>query len=182
VKPIYLIGGAPGTGKSTLAARLGERLSLDHRIGTGFIRAVVQSQTDIGRDPDLFSMTFEADDPADRLERQARRLLGAVLACVDRARREGTSLVVEGSHLIPSLYSTCPVDRFLVLGGPPPGEYMSRVNGPTHLHRPISERDWVMIRKLDDYYRREADRLAVPILVYRELDAVLDVIAGGILP
>jgi 2-phosphoglycerate kinase len=172
-KPILLLGGAPGTGKSTLAGRLSAHLEMDHRIGTGFIRAVVQSEVSPDEDPDLFSMTFQADDPVAHLEKQALRLRNAVLACVERARREGTSLVVEGSHLIPSLYAGLEMDGFVVLGAPRPGEHLSRLLGPSHANRRISEHDLSRIRSLDLYYRSEAARLGVPVLVYEDLDPVL---------
>ena len=181
-KPVFLVGGAPGAGKSTLAGRLSDRLVVDHRIGTGFIRAVVQSETTVDRDPDLFSMTFQAPDPVAHLEAQATRLRGAVMACIERARRDGTSLVVEGSHLIPSLYRQAPVDLFLVLGAPPPSDHLSRLMGPTHANRRISEPDLSKIRQLDAYYRREASRWDVPLVVYEDLDPVLSLIEGAGLP
>jgi 2-phosphoglycerate kinase len=178
-KPIFLVGGAPGSGKSTLAARLSDRLVVDHRIGTGFIRAVVQSETDVHKDPGLFSMTFQAADPVAHMETQARRLHAAVMACIERARRDGTSLVVEGSHLIPSLYCRAPVDLFLVLGAPAPADHLSRLMGPTHANRRISEPDLSKIRELDDYYRREAERWDVPVMVYEDLDPVLSLFGGA---
>jgi 2-phosphoglycerate kinase len=177
-KPIFLVGGAPGTGKSTLAARLSDRLAVDHRIGTGFIRAVIQSETNADAEPDLFSMTFQADDPVAHVETQARRLRPAVMACVDRARREGTSLVVEGSHLIPSLYQQASVDFFVVLAAPPPADHLSRIMGPTHANRRISEQDLSKIRALDAYYRREAARCNVPVVLYEHLDPVVSLMTG----
>ena len=177
-KPIFLIGGAPGTGKSTLAARVSDRLMVDHRIGTGFIRAVVQSEISAEAEPELFSMTFQADDPVAHLELQATRLQGAVMACVDRARREGTSLVVEGSHLIPALYAGAGVDLFVVLVAPAPEEHLSRLRGPTHVHRKIDASDWSKVQELDRYYRREAERWRVPVMVFEDLEAMIGLLEG----
>jgi 2-phosphoglycerate kinase len=178
-KPIFLVGGAPGTGKSTLAARLSDRLAIDHRIGSGFIRAIVQSEVTPELEPGLFSMTFQSDDPVAHLEAQARRLHRAVTACIDRARREGTSLVVEGSHLIPSLYADAPVDLFVVLAAPAPGDHLSRLRGPTHVNRTISDRDLPKIRELDLYYRQEADRWGIPAVVYDDLGSIIALMDSG---
>ena len=43
---IILIGGASGTGKSTISKELSERLNIIHRIGTGFIREIVRQFID----------------------------------------------------------------------------------------------------------------------------------------
>jgi len=62
-KPIILIGGTAGTGKSTLARELSSRLKIDHRLGTGFMREVLRSETSQAKDPDCPS----ASSPARRV-------------------------------------------------------------------------------------------------------------------
>jgi 2-phosphoglycerate kinase len=172
-KPLVLIGGAPGTGKSTLAHDLSCLLRFDHRIGTGFIRAVLQSEVSPESEPDLFSFTFSSDDPVTNLERQAHRVRPAVLACLERARREGTSLIVEGSHLIPALYAEAAVDLFLVLVAPPGDEHFSRLKGLTHSKRQINDRDWDNVQLLNAYYLDEAKRWGARTVVYgTDLEAV----------
>jgi 2-phosphoglycerate kinase len=163
-KPVILLGGAPGTGKSTLANLLVSRLDLDHRIGTGFIRAILQSEVSEASEPLLFSRTFEAEDPTARVMWQARRIRAAVLACVDRARREGTSLVVEGSHLLPSVYADLPVDVFAILAAPPESEHTRRIGGHRHTQRILGAEDLDAIRQIDKFYRLDADRAGVPVL------------------
>ena len=163
-KPVIFVGGAPGTGKSTLANHLLARLDLDHRIGTGFIRAIVQSQTSREADPLLFSLTFESDDPEFRIMWQARRLQPAVAACVDRARREGTALVVEGSHLVPSVYAELGPDVFAVLSAPAEDDHVARIGGHRHIHRFVSEEGVRRIRQIDEFYRLDARTTGVPVL------------------
>jgi 2-phosphoglycerate kinase len=163
-KPVILLGGAPGTGKSTVANRLMCRLDLDHRIGTGFIRAILQAETTREADPELFSMTFESEDPAGRVIWQARRLRTAVAACVDRAQREGTSLVIEGSHLLPSVYHELPVDAFAILAAPTETEHLSRVDGHRHTRRTVGSEGIHRIRQIDELFCTDAGLTGVPVL------------------
>jgi 2-phosphoglycerate kinase len=163
-KPVILLGGAPGTGKSTVANRLMSRLDLDHRIGTGFIRAILQAETTREAEPELFSMTFESEDPAARLIWQARRLRTAVAACVDRAQREGTSLVIEGSHLLPSVYHKLPADAFAILAAPTETEHLSRIGGHRHTRRTVESEAVRRILQIDELFCTDAGLTGVPVL------------------
>jgi 2-phosphoglycerate kinase len=163
-----LIGGASGTGKSSLAGELSHRFQFDHRLGTGFIRVIIQSQTNAQIEPQLFSHTFAAEDPVANLEWQATRLEGAILACIARARGEGTSLIIEGTHLVPQLYAAAEVDLFFVLAAPSESEHYARLTGSSHTGRRISRRDWLNVRRLNDYYLSEATRYGVASVVYGE--------------
>jgi 2-phosphoglycerate kinase len=167
-KPVVLIGGTAGTGKSSLAKRLCWELDLDHRIGTGFIRAAVCSQTTPERDPELFSFTFRARDPVAHLRVQAERLQPAVLACIRRARDEGTSLVVEGPHLLPSMYAALGADAYVVLAAPDPVQHRERLTGSTHARREISDQDVRNARLIDAHLAAEAARHGVRRLTYGE--------------
>src|ERR1700722_6569504 len=167
-KPIILIGGTAGTGKSRLAQELCSHLAIDHRLGTGFIREIVKSQYSAADCPELHSFTFRSERPVDNLVAQAQRLHAAVAACIERARNEGTSIVLEGNHLIPELYCDAQVDLFVVLSAPAPEEHLRRLRGPSHLKRHLSTDDFNKVRRIDEWLRSEALRHAVPYRPYTD--------------
>lgn len=167
VKPIILIGGTAGTGKTTLASELSWRLGLDHRIGTGFIREIVKSQHREEDCLELYGFTFRSEQPIANIVAQARRLRPAIIACIERARREGTSLLVEGTHLLPSLYHDVIVDLFVVLEAPESEEHKRRLRGPSHLHRQTTEADFANVRLIDQFLGSEAARWGISYEPYR---------------
>lgn len=167
-KPIILVGGTAGTGKSTLARELSSRLGIDHRLGTGFIREVLRSETSQAKDPDLFTFTFRSDNPIKTLIAQARRLQPAILSCIRRARNEGTSLIIEGNHLLPELYSDVNVDLYLVLSAPQLEEHLRRLRGPSHLKRNITAADFRNAVMINEYFRTEAQKRQLPFLLYED--------------
>jgi 2-phosphoglycerate kinase len=167
-KPIILVGGTAGTGKSTLARELSSRLGIDHRLGTGFIREVLRSETSPAKDPDLFTFTFRSENPIKTLIAQARRLQPAILSCIRRARNEGTSLIIEGNHLLPELYSDIDVDLYLILSAPQLDEHLRRLQGPSHLKRNITADDFRNAVMINEYFRAEAQRRQLPFLLYED--------------
>jgi 2-phosphoglycerate kinase len=180
-KPIVLIGGTAGTGKSTLARQLAWEMRFDHRLGTGFLREVAKTYHSAQTAPDLYSFTFRAERPIDHLVAQARLLKPAIDACIARARTEGTSLVIEGNHLIPSLYRDAPADLYFVLSAPPADEHQARLHGQSHARRRLSESDFANVRLLDDYLRAEAVRYGVPLVLYtNNFGQIIDLINAEI--
>jgi 2-phosphoglycerate kinase len=167
-KPIVLIGGTAGTGKSTLARKWAWEMRFDHRLGTGFLREVAKSYISVETAPDLYSFTFRAENPIEHLIAQARVLKPAIDACIARARNEGTSLVIEGNHLIPALYRDAPVDLYIVLSAPRAPEHQARLHGESHSRRRLSEADFANVRLLDDYLCEEAVRYGVPLVLYTD--------------
>ena len=160
-KPIILIGGSAGTGKTTLASELSWQLGLDHRLGTGFIREIVKSQHHKEDCLELHAFTFRSERPIVNIVAQAKRLKPAVIACIERAKHEGTSLLIEGTHLLPSLYHDAPVDLFVVLAAPAAEEHRRRLNGPSHLYRQTTESDLANVRLIDEYLGSEASRCGI---------------------
>jgi 2-phosphoglycerate kinase len=157
-KPIILIGGTAGTGKTTLASEMSWRLGLDHRIGTGFIREIVKSQHRKEDCLELHGFTFRSEQPIANIVAQAQRIRPAIIACIERARREGTSLLIEGTHLLPSLYNNVTADLFVVLAAPEAEEHKRRLRGPSHLLRQTTDADFANVRLIDKFLNAEAAR------------------------
>jgi len=179
MKPVVLIGGPSGAGKSTLARELDCHLGFDHRLGVGFVREVVRSQTDEDRDPMLFLYSFAGPDPTATLVRQAERLQPAVEACIERSHREGTSLVLEGTQLLPALYHDHPhVTHFVVLEAPEGPEHQQRLLGSSHAKRRLDDDTMARISSTNSYYVEQAKLYDVPSCVFRTLEDVLPLMYG----
>ena len=108
---MILVGGATGTGKSTVATEIAYRLGITRVTSTDFIRQTMRAFFSHEFMPSIHYSSFEAaiavpdaDDPlvAGFLE-QSRQVLVGVRASIERALQEGWSMVLEGVHLVPGL-------------------------------------------------------------------------------
>ncbi|MHB8650519.1 MAG: hypothetical protein ACYDBR_10165 [Gaiellaceae bacterium] len=108
---VILVGGATGTGKSTVATELAYRLGITRVTSTDFVRQTMRAFFSHEFMPPIHYSSFEAgaavpdaDDPliAGFLE-QSRNVLVGVRASIERALHEGWSMVLEGVHLVPGL-------------------------------------------------------------------------------
>jgi len=108
---VILVGGATGTGKSTVATEIAYRLGITRVTSTDFIRQTMRAFFSHEFMPAIHYSSFEsglavrdADDPliAGFLE-QSRQVLVGVRASIERALQEGWSMVLEGVHLVPGL-------------------------------------------------------------------------------
>jgi 2-phosphoglycerate kinase len=116
---LLLIGGATGTGKSTIATEAAHRLGITRVTSTDFIRQTMR--TFFSRDfmPSVHYSSFEAQLALTRAEEeesgdaallgfldQTRNVLVGVNAALDRAATERWSTVLEGVHLVPGMVDT----------------------------------------------------------------------------
>jgi 2-phosphoglycerate kinase len=117
---IVLIGGATGTGKSSVATELAYRLGITRVTSTDFIRQTMRAFFSKEFMPSIHYSSFEAGEavatPDDKavdprlvgfLE-QTRNVLVGVRAVVERALQEGFSMVLEGVHLVPGMLPSIP--------------------------------------------------------------------------
>jgi 2-phosphoglycerate kinase len=106
---ILLIGGATGTGKSTVATEVAYRLGITRVSSTDFVRQTMRAFLSPQFMPSIHRSSFDLPD-----EDELRDVLGAfvdqtqnvligVRAVIERALQEGWSLVLEGVHLVPGM-------------------------------------------------------------------------------
>ncbi|CAN5907158.1 2-phosphoglycerate kinase [soil metagenome] len=132
-KPILvLIGGAPGVGKSSLAAELAYRLGIRRVVSSDAIREALRSLISPQLSPSLHRSSFtawrsdllpseqtSAKPKRKRVTRgfqgQAQQLGTALTAIVERSVVEAASVIVEGIHLAPGLLALDGFDDATVL-------------------------------------------------------------------
>src|SRR5438105_3139426 len=117
---VVLIGGATGVGKSTIATQLAARLGIVRVVATDAIREVMRAMFSPELMPTLYTSSFQADaalrEPptksGDALILGFREQTAAVAvglnALIERAALEGTSIIIEGAHVVPGFFD---IDR-----------------------------------------------------------------------
>ena len=121
---IVLIGGATGTGKSTVATEVAYRLGITRVTSTDFVRQTLRAFFSPEFMPSIHYSSFEAgkglrsaeEEEVDPLLHgfldQTRNVLVGVNAAIERSLTEGWSTVLEGVHLVPGM--TNPIGDALV--------------------------------------------------------------------
>jgi 2-phosphoglycerate kinase len=106
---ILLIGGATGTGKSTVATEVAYRLGITRVSSTDFVRQTMRAFLSRQFMPSIHRSSFEIPED-DELQdvlgsfvEQTQNVLIGVRAVIVRALQEGWSLVLEGVHLVPGM-------------------------------------------------------------------------------
>ncbi|HSK16776.1 MAG TPA: hypothetical protein VK915_11485 [Gaiellaceae bacterium] len=110
---VLLVGGATGTGKSTVATEVAHRLGVTRVTSTDIVRQTMRAFFSQKFMPSIHYSSFEAG-PAVRIhegeeadptlvgfKEQTRNVLVGVKAVIGRALEEGYSIALEGVHLVP---------------------------------------------------------------------------------
>ena len=100
---VILVGGATGTGKSTVATEIAYRLGITRVTSTDFIRQTMRAFFSHDFMPSIHHSSFEGDPSIETFLEQSRAVLVGVGAAIERALQEGWSMVLEGVHLVPGL-------------------------------------------------------------------------------
>jgi 2-phosphoglycerate kinase len=153
---ILLVGGATGTGKSTVATEAAHRLGITRVTSTDFIRQTMRAFFSREFMPSVHYSSFDAAAAVPDSETgdptllgfldQTRNVLVGAQAAIDRALEEGWSMVLEGVHLVPGMLPTR-IDGALVVHC-----VLSIENEQTHLsHFLIRDAASEGIRPMDRY-------------------------------
>lgn len=124
---VLLVGGATGTGKSTIATEAAHRLGITRVTSTDFIRQTMRAFFSREFMPSVHHSSFEAELALTRADEdvavdagllgfldQTRNVLVGVEAAMDRSLAERWSMVLEGVHLVPGMISVDRQDALVV--------------------------------------------------------------------
>jgi 2-phosphoglycerate kinase len=192
---VILVGGATGTGKSTVATEIAYRLGITRVTSTDFVRQTMRAFFSDEFMPAIHYSSFEAgdafpdaDDPlvAGFLE-QSRDVLVGVVASIERALQEGWSMVLEGVHLVPGMLPAQLPDALVV-------PCMLSIEDETAHAQHFFARDagsqrptakyldrFAEIRRLQDYLVERAEREGVPVIENESADEATAAVAELVL-
>ena len=191
---LLLVGGATGTGKSTIATEAAHRLGITRVTSTDFIRQTMRAFFSEEFMPSVHYSSFEARLALTRAEEeesgdaailgfldQTRNVLVGVQAALERAATERWSMVLEGIHLVPGMVATDFPGAFVV-------QCIVAIDDE-NLHR---SHFWVreyateglrpldkyldslpQIRQIQDYLVERAHRHDVPVIANDSLDRAI---------
>ncbi len=193
---IVLVGGAPGVGKSSLAAELAYRLGIRRVVSSDAVREALRSLISPELSPSLHRSSFTAwrsdllpEEQATAkpkrkrvvrgFQAQAQQLSTALLAIVERGVVEATSMVLEGIHLVPGLLPLAETPGALIV------ELALVVSDPERHHEHFLSRDqetrqrrnaqsylehFTEIRIIHDFIAERARQEGVPLIEASDLD------------
>ena len=198
---VILIGGSTGVGKSTIATQLAARLGIVRVVATDAIREVMRSMLSSELMPTLHTSSFHADQAlreppgttSDALLLGFREQTAAVAvginALIERAATEGTSIVIEGAHIVPGFIDLeSQQDRILavpfILSVEDEGRHLSHfaTREDAVASRPAERytAGFDNIRRLQRYVKSQALSHGVPVLPNYSFDqaiaAVMDLV------
>ena len=199
---LVLIGGATGTGKTSLAIEVARRLELPRVIGTDSIRQIMRLMFSPDLMPEIHCSTFDAylalpratslvgDPVVVGFREQAQKIAVGVHALLERAVEENTSLLIEGANLVPGMlelgrFAGRAHVTFVMTGALDPEAYRSRFSTRNMKARNRSADRYLEhfdeILAIQRYLVAEAERYGLPIVDNVQFDtAVVSVIRAVI--
>ncbi|HSC93206.1 MAG TPA: hypothetical protein VLB86_16255 [Gaiellaceae bacterium] len=181
---VVLVGGATGTGKSTVATEIAHRLGITRVTSTDFVRQTMRAFFSLDFMPSVHYSSFEAGEALPQAEREAgdplmigfvdqtRHVLVGVEAAIERAQHEGWSMVLEGVHLVPGMLRPPPEGAVFVHvvvaieDESLHAEHFSIRDTTTGGERPLEKYLERLgdIRHLQDFIVEQAEKSGVPVI------------------
>ncbi|OED29850.1 2-phosphoglycerate kinase [Methanosphaera sp. WGK6] len=192
---IILIGGASGIGTSSISFELANKLGIKNMLSTDMIREVMRKMVSKELCPTLFESSYTA---ADALTTPAppefdKTLLGfkdhvntvsvGLTGVVERAIKEGISIVIEGVHIVPGFIDeellNTPNVHLFVLSLSDEEIHKSRFYSRCRqlwARRPLKRylKHFTAIRKTHDYIVGEAHKYSVPVIENIDVTNTID--------
>jgi 2-phosphoglycerate kinase len=191
---LLLVGGATGTGKSTVATEVAHRLGVTRVTSTDIVRQTMRAFFSDQFMPSIHHSSFAAGDAIEVPEgeeanpallgflEQTRNVLVGVQAVIGRALEEGYSTVVEGVHLVPG-FLQCNY------GGAVVCQCVLAIEDDQEHARHFWTRDATSeglrpmdkylsslpdIRRIQEYVVERAERAGVPVIENSRMEAAVD--------
>ena len=197
---VVLVSGAAGVGKSVLAAELAYRLGIARVVGTDSVRQALRSLISAELSPILHASSYAAwraellphEMAAAKPKRkrvvrgfqtQVLQMSRAIDAIIERNVKEATSLVLEGTHLVPGLSPLRPDDRALVIemvllvrDEDDHRENFSRREGRTPRLRPSGDylKHFSEVRMIQDFVIEQAEREGITVIDTTDFDRAVE--------
>ncbi len=203
---VLVVGGAVGSGKSTIAAQIAHRMEIVRTQSTDMLREVMRMMMPQGLLPVLHTSTFKAwqtlpqrvaadeqiGEGADSALvngylTQAKLVSVACEAVIRRALRERVSLVLEGVHAHPGLIKSLGDDNDAIfvrvmLAVLKPRQLKARITGRGKREPDRRAKRYLNffdeIWNLQSFMLSEADQLGVPIVANENVDDTVHQVMG----
>jgi 2-phosphoglycerate kinase len=78
------------------------------------------------------------------------------LRCLERAKSEGTSIIIEGVNILPSLYSDFKTEKKYILYVENEKQHWEMINGDTHSNRVITKDQFLKVREIQESFKQDA--------------------------
>ncbi|HET7043223.1 MAG TPA: hypothetical protein VFI37_00105 [Gaiellaceae bacterium] len=185
---IVLVGGATGTGKSTVATEAAHRLGITRVTSTDFVRQTMRAFFSREFMPSIHYSSFDAGNAAADSETgdptlvgfldQTRNVLTGVKAAIERALEEGWSMVLEGVHLVPGMLPP-QIEGALVIhcvltieSEERHAAHFTTRDAASDGVRPVDKyvSSLPEIRKIQRYIVERADRSGVPVIENHDME------------